>query len=123
MVGIHTDVYLWVYKNKSRDPNAKYYIITRTVNSLLSPSRMLLNIYKNGFISWEKYKELLVKELLENPRAVQKMREIKKEALTKDVYLVCYEKDASQCHRSIVKDLIENTIKIEEDMNHKLEEY
>lgn len=73
--------------------------------SVLAPSKELLRDWKEGKIDWGGYEKRFRKEILDNPRAMAKLREIKKLAEERDVRLICYEKNPP-CHRFILIDLI-----------------
>jgi len=73
--------------------------------SVLAPSKELLKDWKEGKIDWTEYERRFREEILGNPKAVAKLKEIKKLAKTKDVRLICYEKNPP-CHRFILIDLI-----------------
>ena len=75
--------------------------------SVLAPSKQLLEDWKEGKISWEEYEERFRKEILSNPKALKKLREIKELAKKKDVRLICYEKNPP-CHRFILIEMIKN---------------
>ena len=49
--------------------------------------------------------------MLESPKAIERIRELREIAKEKVVFLVCYEKDSKECHRSIIKDILEKKIK------------
>lgn len=74
--------------------------------SILAPSKRLLDEYKSGRISWEQYSEQFRLDLLGNKKAYHYLYLLKDMAMTKDVYLYCYEKDATHCHRSILLDIL-----------------
>ena len=73
--------------------------------SILSPTKFLLYAYKDEAISWQLYEESFRQQILENPKAMQKLREIAELSKTKDVRLICYEKNPP-CHRFILIDMI-----------------
>ena len=73
--------------------------------SVLGPSKALLEDYKEGKIDWAGYESRFREEMLGNPKAMAKLREIKKLAERKDVRLICYEKNPP-CHRFTLIDLI-----------------
>jgi len=73
--------------------------------SVLAPSKELLKDWKEGEVDWAEYERRFRKEILDNPKAVAKLKEIKKLAEEKDVRLICYEKNPP-CHRFILIDLI-----------------
>ena len=90
--------------------------------SILAPSRELLGDFMERKKYWmgrelselearkeawaeTEYEKRFREEMLANPKALEKLREIKKLAETKDVRLICYEKNPP-CHRFILIDLI-----------------
>jgi uncharacterized protein YeaO (DUF488 family) len=78
--------------------------VTRTAKSVLSPSWKLLNDYKTGKIDWEEYARRFIREM-DKPEAQAKLQRIRELAKTKDVRLICYEKNPP-CHRFILLELI-----------------
>jgi len=74
--------------------------------SILAPSEALLDQYKRSEIDWEKYAEQYRLELLASREAYQYLEEIKELAKSREVYLYCYEKDPSHCHRSILLEIL-----------------
>lgn len=52
---------------------------------------------------------------MDNPRSKEAMRKIIQEAQTKDIFLVCFEKEYP-CHRFLVLDMMKNIAK-EEGLN------
>ena len=95
--------YLAVMKSLPED--AVKVVVTRTADSVLSPSWDLLNDYKDGRINWEGYVDRFKQEM-NNDRCIAEMRKIKWMAKDRDVYLICYEK-RFPCHRYILKKMIE----------------
>ena len=98
-----------IFKKIYKD--AHFEFITRTTKSHLSPSWDLLRNLKRKDIDFETYKRYFIKELLENPEAIKRIRELREIAKDKLLFLVCYERDWRRCHRSIVKDILEKKIK------------
>jgi len=75
---------------------------------VLSPSKHLLQVYKNGEINWKDYKTEYLINLLANMKAVDELiRIIKLLKQGVNVRLVCYEKSPSHCHRNILMKLLE----------------
>jgi len=110
---INTDCYLAVLKKyKAKFFEAHFEVITRTAKSCLSPSKCLLNYAKKNGISFKEYQKLFIKEISENPEAKKRINELREIAKDKVVFLVCFERDPEVCHRSIVKKIIERTIKL-----------
>lgn len=97
--------YLANMKNLPKD--SIKILVTRTAKSLLSPSWVLLNDYKSGKIDWDEYVNRFKEEMNTNVHKGM-MREIKKLAEKKDVYLICYEAPGKNCHRYILMDMIDN---------------
>lgn len=117
---INTDCYLGVLKEyKTRFFNAHFEVITRMEESCLSPSWALLNYAKEYKISFEEYKERFLRELKKRPFALEKLRNLKRIGKDRVIFLVCLEKDASKCHRSIVKDILMTPSKYGFDLSWK----
>lgn len=74
--------------------------------SILAPSKNLLWLYKHGNINWKEYESCFRREILANPEAYNKLREIAKLSEEKDVYLICYEKKYP-CHRFILLEMVD----------------
>ncbi len=112
---IRTDCYLAVLKKyKEQYPDAVFEIVTRSSNSILAPSWQLLRQYKSDKISFDEYIERYKKEILSRRSAIDLMFDINHASKKHNIFLVCYEKDAKRCHRSILKELIENIESIHE---------
>lgn len=117
---INTDCYLAVLKKyRTKWFDAHFEVITRTSKSCLSPSKELLNYAKENKISFEEYKEKFLKELKERPFVSEKLRTLKRIGEDRLIFLVCYEKDASKCHRSIIKDILMTPSKYGYDLSWK----
>jgi uncharacterized protein YeaO (DUF488 family) len=83
--------------------------VTRSSGSILAPSWELLNDYKTGKIDWTAYEKRFTNEMTK-PIAIREMLRIKLLAETKDVRLICYEKNPP-CHRFILLRMILGTEK------------
>ncbi len=106
---IKTDCYLAVLKKfKTKFPDAHFEVITRTANHVLSPSWQLLEKYKKEGLTFDTYTDIFCHEM-ERSECQHRMKQLEEMAREKDVYLVCYEKSDEQCHRRLVKRLIEGT--------------
>lgn len=71
----------------------------------LSPSKELLWAFKDKKISRKEYIGRFKREIWSRPDAIEKLKELFAKSKTVDVYLVCYEKDAAHCHRSILLEM------------------
>lgn len=109
-------LYTSYISNMKNLPEGKYVLVTRWApksldlskfddaswEPILAPSDTLLASYKNGAMTktemFDKYKEslgsLACEELILS--LVQKVRQ------EEDVFLICYEKEVFDCHRSIL---------------------
>lgn len=106
--GVRVDCYFAVMKKyRKYCGDAHFEMITRArQNHILSPSWDLLNRYKAEKWDFSKYRENFLREM-NHPKCEEKIAQLREISKTKTVFLICYEKDPSQCHRSIVKELIE----------------
>jgi len=73
--------------------------------SVLSPSKVLLEDYRNGRIDWAEYERRFRKEIRSNREALVKLVDIWCLAKESDVRLMCYEKNPP-CHRFVLMDLV-----------------
>ena len=108
---IRVDCYLAKLNEfRKKFPDSHFEVITRTSKSPLSPSWKLLNRSKEMKIPFEEYLTLLENELNNNPLAQKRIDELITISKAKEIFLVCYEKDPSNCHRSFIKKLMEQKI-------------
>ena len=70
----------------------------------LAPSRELLEDWRRGFIAWEEYVIRFRREILGSPEAVAALRHVTGLARSRDVYLICWEREPP-CHRFLLLDL------------------
>ena len=134
---IRTDCYLAKLKIfRQMHPKAHFEVITRSANHILSPSWELLEKRKEENWSFQEYRTKLLEELSLNPKVIPKLQELKKIAERKELFLVCFERNDKECHRIIIKELIERLgdyrcsqcgallgIEYWEIFNHKKEKY
>jgi len=85
--------------------------VRQRFNSVLAPSRELLNDWKEGKITWEEYAKRYRTEILNNPLAIKRIKELIEISKTKDVYLISYEKPPKQSHRYVLLDIINKFMK------------
>lgn len=117
---INTDCYLAILKKyREKYIDAHFEIITRTAKSCLSPSKELLEYAKKSNMSFDRYKELFLEELKRNSFVPEKLKSLKKISEERLIFLVCYEKDADKCHRSIVREILFNPTKYGYDLSWK----
>lgn len=104
---VNTDCYLVLLKKyKETYADAHFEVITQTAKSCLSPSKELLNYAKENKITFHEYKVRFLKEIRESPIAIKRLKLLKQIAKDRMIFLVCFEKDASKCHRSIIKEIL-----------------
>ncbi|MCE8424487.1 MAG: hypothetical protein J5U17_01750 [Candidatus Methanoperedens sp.] len=89
---------------KKMDPGAVIIDVTCRAGSVLSPSWDMLNEYKAGKMTWDEYVSGFMREM-DNPECKTEMLRIGEIAMTKEVYLVCFE-GAGNCHRFLLVDMI-----------------
>lgn len=105
---IRVDCYLAVLKKfKKLYPNERFEVITLTSKSPLAPSKKLLERAKESNMAFQDYCIQLGWEYAANHQACEKLKELANYSLDKILFLVCYEKDSSICHRSYVKKVLE----------------
>jgi uncharacterized protein YeaO (DUF488 family) len=98
-------------KYKQQYPDAHFELVMRRFHSPLSPTWELLNFAKETEMPFDDYKDKLKIQIVADPKAMKRLKDLACIALEKDIFLVCYEKDATQCHRTIIKELLEHQIK------------
>ena len=123
--------YLSNLKNLPNDKKTKKYLITRwkprnTIDvkkynlewaPQLAPTELTLAKHKDGSIDWKEYRQRYIDESFDNPLFIDGLKEIVDyNDKGYDIFLICYEKDDSTCHRSILKEILQIN-------NYKCEEY
>jgi len=113
---LRTDCYLAVLKRfKVKYPTAIFELVHRASGSVLAPSVDLL--IRTGIFAkadgsknpkdFVLYRRLYREQILTNKMAMQRLRELKQMAERQDIFLVCLEKDPTNCHRTLIKEMIE----------------
>ena len=72
----------------------------------LAPSELLLSKYKDGSVNWQEYREWYLEDAERNAMfmdALEQIMELDQEG--KDIFLICYEKNDLECHRSILREI------------------
>ena len=123
--------YLSNLKNLPNDEKTKKYLITRwkprnTIDvkkynlewaPQLAPTELTLAKYKDGSIDWKEYRQRYIDESFSNPLFIDGLKEIVEyNDKGYDIFLICYEKNDSTCHRSILKEILQIN-------NYKCKEY
>lgn len=119
-------LYTSYISNMRNLPEGKYVLVTRWApksldlskfndaewKPLLAPADNLLAQYKNGAMTkvemLNKYREFLRNDL----SAKLLIKELAEIAATKDVFLICYEKEVFDCHRSVLAQFISDEYEI-----------
>lgn len=94
-----------------------YYVMRKRGNDAVAPSKQLLEDAKAGLIDWKTYSERYLAQITsyakefidawkqENP-AIEWMNKRAGEAKIGNILLVCFEKDATHCHRRLLAEEI-----------------
>lgn len=69
-----------------------------------APSRELLKDWKEKWIDFVEYKRRYLSEMKKN---TEEIKELAQRARTEIITLLCYEKTDEQCHRRLLKELID----------------
>jgi len=92
---------LRVFPNELKETIFKYIMRNRG-NNEVAPSKELLTSARNGKISWEEYSEKYTAQIRDSLLAHIWMRKVAEETQRANVVLICFEKDASRCHRTLL---------------------
>ena len=76
------------------------------LNQYLAPSSFLLNSFKKNN-DWDEYKRRFIDEMNSSDESMYLINRLARSSATKDTYIVCMEKDYTHCHRTIVRNMIE----------------
>jgi len=72
-----------------------------------SPTRELLKEYRGGAIDWSEFSRKFRTQLLNLEESKEAINRIAHFSRKSDVTLLCYEKEGENCHRRIVKSVVE----------------
>ncbi len=72
----------------------------------LAPSRELLRAFKDGQITWDEYAPRYLEEMRDE-KPVAEIHRLAELAGTQTVTVMCLCKDEAQCHRRLLRELIE----------------
>jgi uncharacterized protein YeaO (DUF488 family) len=77
-----------------------------------SPEPALLKKYKSNQIDWKEFSRDFRKQMRNSEESKKEIQElVELLGREKDVTLLCYEKEGLNCHRYLVKAIVENKIK------------
>ena len=114
--------YLSNLKNLPNDDMTKKYLITRwkprnTIDvkkynlewaPQLAPTELTLAKRKDGSIDWKEFRQRYINESFENLLFIDELEEIiELNSKGYTIFLICYEKDDTICHRSILREILE----------------
>lgn len=75
----------------------------------MAPSPALLREYvKKKKIGWDEYVVKYTLEIKNNPKALEALSRLKSLIATSTVTILCHCKDETHCHRSVIKQMIED---------------
>jgi len=76
----------------------------------LAPSKDLHKSYmKDKIIDWNEYKKRFLIEIINNPKALEKIQELRQLSRNKDITLLCHCYNVgNHCHRYLIRDMIES---------------
>ena len=105
-----------VLRNKT--PQGRIIAITRSrpkdwkyeCKPIFAPSWRLLKEYKDGYITYQKFKERYLNEMRYLYRTTTILPEFAKECMRESVVLCCYCKSDEFCARAILKEILEKVI-------------
>jgi len=110
-------IYTTYVGNKPKEKAVKlgscfiYYVMRNRGNNEVAPisiTLMTLTVLKE----WENY-EIVYRQELNRPEARKWMEKRAQEARTGNILLVCYEKDATHCHRRLLAEEIARRFGVE----------
>ena len=91
---------LKVLPNELKETIFKYVMRDRG-NNEVAPSKELLFIGKKALITWDEYAQNYLMDL-DDPFALNWMFRVAQDSKRANVVLICFEKDASHCHRTLL---------------------
>ena len=88
-----------------------HYVMRKRGNDEVAPSETLLLLGKKGLISWEEYAQNYLMDIRDDSDAYNFMFNVAEDSKNLEVILVCFEKDANHCHRTLLANEIVRTFK------------
>ena len=87
----------------SKDHGARlYYVARKRGNDAVAPFKKTLDDFKNGTIDWSTYKFRYLGQIRGSDEAQDWMSDTAMECEDFEVILICFEKDAEHCHRTLL---------------------
>lgn len=81
------------------------FVMRKRGNWAIEPPEMVLQLAKQGAITWEGYRDAYLNSLATQDSCMW-MGKMATKAMDKNVVLVCYEKDSSRCHRRLLAEVM-----------------
>jgi uncharacterized protein YeaO (DUF488 family) len=97
-----------IYEPVEENDDGIRVLVTRYYPRELSPSRNLLKNYRQGMYNWEEFKTAFMSEIRDNKDSLKRIEDLNVRNEFLVITLLCYEIEGENCHRYIVKDIIEN---------------
>jgi len=106
--------YLSFLKTLEKWPNPVefVYVARNRGNNEVAPPESILKLWKEGTITWEGYRKAYLGSL-DFEESIAWMRRTAEKAKDHDVILICFEKDAEHCHRSLLAEEIARRFNVE----------
>ncbi len=73
----------------------------------LAPTRELLAEFNTRMIGWPEYARRFLREMATRPDAIAALDALRERSALETVTIICGCKDATRCHRALVKGLVE----------------
>ena len=78
-----------------------------------SPGIPLLKEYKSGAIDWKEFSKRFRTQMTKTPEGKRALAELAEQAkLSDSITLLCYEKEGENCHRNIVKSILDRKLRL-----------
>lgn len=79
---------------------------------MLGPTRELLRSFKDGTVEWDAYRQAYM-ALMQGDEQRAQIAELAALAETETITIMCMCRDDTQCHRSVLRDLVSARMEIE----------
>jgi uncharacterized protein YeaO (DUF488 family) len=88
----------------------------------LAPSQKLLKEFKTTKKTWKQFITNFKSELQRNNDGLQLIKDLKVKTKSKNVTLLCFEKDGTPCHRHLLKKIIQSPKYLKMDFEPNLDD-